>query len=168
MTGDKDNEAPDLPKLDKLDTLRPPAGSDAYSAETVVRQAPPELIEAARAARSASLDRSAARREEARPPAPAPDDDPGDEVAAEGANKQLPTLHEEAQGAEDDDVETQLWKPSTPSEGPSARSARRQARVSNSVAPLDKTNPLFVMFVLLAALLAGAGLAYWLSAPKLH
>ena len=37
------------PEVEKLDTVRPPPGGDAYSAETVVRQAPPELIAAARA-----------------------------------------------------------------------------------------------------------------------
>jgi hypothetical protein len=39
--------------LQQMDTVPPPASGDAYSAETVVRQAPPEVLEAIRKRRQA-------------------------------------------------------------------------------------------------------------------
>src|SRR5437867_10460469 len=99
MSGDKDNETPDVPKL--LDTLRPPAGTDAYTAETVVRQAPPELIAAARAARREQLGRNLQ-------PATAPAA-PGAPVADE-ADGPLPAIDDGAESADGDNVETRLWQ----------------------------------------------------------
>jgi hypothetical protein len=177
-----DNRRDQSPELEKLDTLRPPGGSDAYSAETVVRQAPPELIAQARAAlQAARVPRPGeAPRPAARPAAPAKPDARSASGTYRAANDPLPVI-EDAESGDGDNVETQLWRsgehqavvvPEEASPGDADAPSFRAAPVDAPLVPLadadeSTTSPITVALVLFLALLVGAFLAYYLSGRPL-
>ena len=114
-------------KLDSFDTVPPPASGDAYTAETVQRVVPPELL-------------AQAKMELLKRPRPAPK--PAAPVASPLAAPALPRIERLIQDDDDspsDDVET-LMRPKSLEISPPAPAQRLPAQVADSAPTLAPTS----------------------------